>query len=160
MMRHKLGEAFERVLASGQLILCEVGAFQRELALLRRKDCVAAGIGLYALAIALKAQWLHLGNEVMYHTFVANWLAVSLAGWCEPPSLSTQCAPRVRAGIATRYCPKNTFTSRPRQFAARWVANGVLRMHLRHLDEKNQRLQAFAAECRARMMGNAGLRSP
>src|SRR5579862_4777226 len=82
--RGELDAAFERVLARGQLILGpEVEAFEREFAAYcGATHCVAVGNGFDALAIALKAQGIGSGDEVIVpgHTFIASWLAVSQIG--------------------------------------------------------------------------------
>jgi dTDP-3-amino-3,4,6-trideoxy-alpha-D-glucose transaminase len=83
-LRPELDEAFDRVVSSGRLILgCEVEAFEQEFAQYCGADhCITVGNGLDALAIALKAQGVRPGDEVIVpgHTFVATWLAVSQIG--------------------------------------------------------------------------------
>ena len=79
-----LDEAFDRVMSSGRLILGrEVEAFEQEFAAYCGvAHCVGVGNGLDALAIALMAQGIGPGDEVIVpgHTFVASWLAVSRTG--------------------------------------------------------------------------------
>lgn len=82
--RAALDAAFARVVASGRLILGpEVEAFEREFAAYCGvAHCVGVGNGLDALAIALIAQGVGPGDEVIVpgHTFIASWLAVSRTG--------------------------------------------------------------------------------
>jgi len=82
--RAELDEAFHRVMSSGRLILGrEVEAFEQEFASYCEADhCVTVGNGLDALAIALRAQGVCRGDEVIVpgHTFIATWLAVSQIG--------------------------------------------------------------------------------
>jgi len=82
--RTELDQAFHRVMSSGQLILGrEVAAFEEEFAAYCGADhCVSVGNGLDALAIALRAQGIGPGDEVIVpgHTFIASWLAVSQTG--------------------------------------------------------------------------------
>jgi dTDP-4-amino-4,6-dideoxygalactose transaminase len=83
-IRGELDDAFDRVIASGRLILGdEVAAFEEEFAAYcGAAHCVAVGNGLEALAIALRAQGIGRGDEVIVpgHTFIASWLAVSQVG--------------------------------------------------------------------------------
>src|SRR5216684_5794585 len=83
-VRRELDEAFDRVVSSGRLILGrEVAAFEEEFAAYCGvAHCVSVGNGLDALAIALKAQGVRPGDEVIVpgHTFIASWLAVSQIG--------------------------------------------------------------------------------
>jgi len=83
-VRRELDEAFDRVVASGRLILGrEVAAFEEEFAAYcGAAQCVGVGNGLDALSIALKAQGVRPGDEVIVpgHTFIASWLAVSQIG--------------------------------------------------------------------------------
>src|ERR1051325_3293108 len=82
--RAELEQAFHRVMSSGSLILGhEVEAFEAEFAeYCEAKYCVGVGNGLDALAIALQAQGVSAGDEVIVpgHTFIATWLAVSKIG--------------------------------------------------------------------------------
>ena len=82
--RRELDEAFDRVVSSGRLILGrEVAAFEEEFAAYCGVGhCVTVGNGLDALAIALKAQGVRPGDEVIVpgHTFIASWLAVAQIG--------------------------------------------------------------------------------
>ena len=83
-IRRELDEAFDRVVSRGRLILGrEVEAFEEEFAAYCGVDhCVGVGNGLDALAIALKAQGVRPGDEVIVpgHTFIASWLALSQIG--------------------------------------------------------------------------------
>src|SRR5216684_6315480 len=83
-VRRELDEAFDRVVASGRLILGrEVAAFEEEFAAYcGAAHCVSVGNGLDALAIALKAHGVRPGDEVIVpgHTFIASWLAVARIG--------------------------------------------------------------------------------
>src|SRR6266568_4282907 len=83
-VRRELDEAFDRVVSSGRLILGrEVAMFEVEFAAYcGAAHCVGVGNGLAALAIALKAQRVRPGDEVIVpgHTFIASWLAVSQIG--------------------------------------------------------------------------------
>ena len=83
-VRRELDEAFDRVMSSGRLILGrEVAMFEEEFAAYcGAAHCVGVGNGLDALAIALKAQGVRPGDEVIVpgHTFIASWLAVSQIG--------------------------------------------------------------------------------
>ena len=82
--RRELAESFDRVLASGRLILgAELEAFEQEFAAYCGvRHCVGVGNGLDALAIALRARGVRPGDEVIVpgHTFIASWLAVSQIG--------------------------------------------------------------------------------
>ena len=83
-MRPELDAAFDRVATRGRLILgLEVEAFEEEFAAFCGvRHCVGVGNGLDALAIALRAQGVGPGDEVIVpgHTFIASWLAVSEVG--------------------------------------------------------------------------------
>jgi dTDP-4-amino-4,6-dideoxygalactose transaminase len=83
-MRREIDGAFDRVLTSGQLVLGrEVEAFEEEFATYcEASHCVTVGNGLDALAIALRAQGVGAGDEVIVpgHTFIASWLAVVQVG--------------------------------------------------------------------------------
>lgn len=89
-MRPELDAAFARVVASGRLILgAEVEAFEAEFAAYcGAAHCVTVGNGLDALAIALHAQGVKPGDEVVVpgHTFIASWLAVSQIGAVPVPA--------------------------------------------------------------------------
>src|SRR6266849_2828896 len=82
--RREIDEAFDRVISSGHLILGqEVGAFEHEFAAYcGAAHCIGVGNGLDALAIALWAQGIGPGDEVIVpgHTFIASWLAISRTG--------------------------------------------------------------------------------
>ncbi|HWG41733.1 MAG TPA: DegT/DnrJ/EryC1/StrS family aminotransferase [Gemmataceae bacterium] len=83
-LQDDLRVAFERVMDAGQFILGpEVEAFEREFAAFCGvKHCVAVGNGLDALALALRANGVQPGQEVIVpaYTFIATWLAVSAVG--------------------------------------------------------------------------------
>lgn len=80
----ELDAAARRVLLSGRYILGpEVEAFEEEFAsYCGTRYCVAVGNGLDALHLILRACGIGQGDEVIVpcHTFVATWLAVTLAG--------------------------------------------------------------------------------
>src|SRR6266851_9243761 len=82
--RGELDAAFDRVMSSGHLILGqEVETFEQDFAAYcGAAHCVGVGNGLDALAIALWAQGIGSGDEVIVpgHTFIASWLAVSRTG--------------------------------------------------------------------------------
>src|SRR6266851_3408928 len=82
--RGELDAAFDRVMSSGHLILGqEVETFEQDFAAYcGAAHCVGVGNGLDALAIALWAQGIGSGDEVVVagHTFIASWLAVSRTG--------------------------------------------------------------------------------
>src|SRR5689334_6922102 len=110
-MRGELDAAFDRVLSRGQLILGpEIEAFEGEFAeYCGASHCVGVGNGLDALAIALRAQGIGPGDEVIVpgHTFIASWLAVSQVGAVpvgvdvEPASFNLD-----PAGIAAAITPR------------------------------------------------------
>ena len=79
-----LGEAIARVLASGRYILGEEGeAFEQAFAAYCGvRHCIGVANGLDALHLILRASDIGPGDEVIVpsHTFIATWLAVSLAG--------------------------------------------------------------------------------
>ena len=82
--RSELEAAFDRVVSAGRLVLGpEVEAFEAEFAAYcGAAHCVGVGNGLDALAIALWAQGIGPGDEVIVpgHTFIASWLAVARIG--------------------------------------------------------------------------------
>jgi len=79
-----LRAAFERVISSGSYILGEeLEAFEREFAhFCETRHAVGVGNGLDALTIALRANDIGPGDEVIVpvHTFIATWLAVAQCG--------------------------------------------------------------------------------
>lgn len=83
-LRDELGQAFNRVLDSGWMILGpELEAFEREFA----QTCgvahaVGVGNGYDALVLCLRAAGIKAGDEVVVpaHTFAATWLAVVAVG--------------------------------------------------------------------------------
>lgn len=79
-----LGEAIARVLASGRYILGdESEAFEHEFAAYCGvRHCIGVANGLDALHLMLRASDIGVGDEVIVpsHTFIATWLAVTLAG--------------------------------------------------------------------------------
>jgi dTDP-3-amino-3,4,6-trideoxy-alpha-D-glucose transaminase len=83
-IRGELDAAFDRVVTGGQFVLGrEVAAFEEEFAAYcGARYCVTVGNGLDALAIALRAQGIGPGDEVIVpgYTFIASWLAVSQIG--------------------------------------------------------------------------------
>jgi dTDP-3-amino-3,4,6-trideoxy-alpha-D-glucose transaminase len=83
-LREELDAACSRVLSSGQYILGpEVQEFEARFAAYCGADfCIGVGNGLDALVLILRAMRIGAGDEVIVpaHTFIATWLAVSLAG--------------------------------------------------------------------------------
>jgi dTDP-3-amino-3,4,6-trideoxy-alpha-D-glucose transaminase len=83
-LRGELDTALARVLASGWYVGGpEVEAFEAEFArFCDSAHCVGTGNGLDALTIALTAQGIGPGDEVIVpaHTFIATWLAVTRTG--------------------------------------------------------------------------------
>lgn len=82
--REKFDAAYARVMQSGQFILgTELERFEAEFAKMTGTAyCVGVGSGLDGLHIALRATGIEDGDEVIVpaHTFVATWLAVTMAG--------------------------------------------------------------------------------
>lgn len=80
----ELSAAFQGVLRSGRFVLGqEVLAFEREFAdYCGTKYCVGVGNGLDALQLILRGYGIGPGDEVIVpsNTYIATWLAVSLAG--------------------------------------------------------------------------------
>ncbi|HJV70860.1 DegT/DnrJ/EryC1/StrS family aminotransferase [Ideonella sp.] len=76
--------AYRRVMDSGRWILGpELEAFEAEFAAHGgRRHAIGVGNGLDALALALQVAGIGSGDEVLVpaHTFIASWLAVTLAG--------------------------------------------------------------------------------
>lgn len=89
-IREELDDAFARVATTGHLVLGpETEAFEEEFAAYcGAKYCVGVGNGLDALSLALKARGLKSGDEVIVpsQTFIASWLAVSMAGGVPVPA--------------------------------------------------------------------------
>lgn len=83
-LRAELDAAYQRVLASNQLILGpELAAFEAEFAAYCGADqAIGVGNGLDALVLALRAAGVGPGCEVVVpsHTFAATWLAVTQVG--------------------------------------------------------------------------------
>ena len=83
-LKEEIDAAVARVLQSGWYILGpEVSAFEEEFASYCGADhCIGVGNGLEALHLALLAMGIGLGHEVIVasNTFIATWLAVSMAG--------------------------------------------------------------------------------
>ena len=83
-LRAEIDEAVARVLSSGRYIGGEeVEAFEREFAAyVEAAHAVGVGNGLDALHLALRALGIGSGDEVIVpsNTFIATWLAVSMAG--------------------------------------------------------------------------------
>jgi dTDP-4-amino-4,6-dideoxygalactose transaminase len=110
-LRGELAAAFDRVLASGHLILGpETAAFETEFAAwCGAAQAVGVGNGLDAMHLTLRAAGIGPGDEVIVpsHTFAATWLAVTMARArpvpVEPdPSTYTLEAAAVRAAITPR----------------------------------------------------------
>jgi dTDP-4-amino-4,6-dideoxygalactose transaminase len=83
-LRRELDEAYAKVMNSGRFVLGdEVEAFEAEFAsYCGTRHVVGVGNGLDALTIALRANGVGPGDEVVVpaHTFIATWLAVERAG--------------------------------------------------------------------------------
>jgi dTDP-4-amino-4,6-dideoxygalactose transaminase len=83
-LKAELDAAYQRVAASGQLILGpELAAFEAEFAAYcGAGQAIGVGNGLDALVLALRAAGVGPGDEVIVpsHTFAATWLAVTQAG--------------------------------------------------------------------------------
>jgi dTDP-3-amino-3,4,6-trideoxy-alpha-D-glucose transaminase len=83
-LRDELQLAYARVMDSGRYILgAELEAFEREFAgFCETRNAVGVGNGLDALTIALRANDIGPGDEVIVpaHTFFATWLAVVQCG--------------------------------------------------------------------------------
>lgn len=80
----EIGQAVERVLSSGWYIGGpEVARFEQEWSAYCGADhCVGLGNGLEALALSLRVLGIGRGDEVIVpsNTYIATWLAVSMAG--------------------------------------------------------------------------------
>jgi dTDP-4-amino-4,6-dideoxygalactose transaminase len=83
-LRGDFTKAFLRVVDSNHLIAgSELELFEKEFAeYCGARYCVGVGNGLDALAIALRAKGIGAGDEVLVpsQTFIATWLAVTMAG--------------------------------------------------------------------------------
>ncbi len=83
-LKDALDAAYQRVLESGWYILGpEVEAFEQEFAAYcGTRHCIGVGNGLDALSVILRALGISGRDEVIVpaSTFIATWLAVSLAG--------------------------------------------------------------------------------
>lgn len=83
-LRSEIDAALARVLTSGRYIGGEeVAAFEREFATyVEARHAIGVGNGLDALHLALRAVGVGAGDEVIVasNTFIATWLAVSMAG--------------------------------------------------------------------------------
>ncbi len=116
-LRPELDAAWARVLESGSYILGdEVEAFEREFAAFcGARHAIGMGNGLDALHLILRAMGIGDGDEVLVPatTFIATWLAVSLAGArpvpvevdpetanLDPARIEAAITPRTRAVIA------------------------------------------------------------
>jgi dTDP-4-amino-4,6-dideoxygalactose transaminase len=110
-LKAELDAAYQRVLASNQLILGpELAAFEAEFAAYcGAGQAIGLGNGLDALVLALRAAGVGPGDEVIVpsHTFAATWLAVTQVGArpapVEPdPATYTITAEAVRAALTPR----------------------------------------------------------
>ncbi len=76
--------AYKRVMNSGWYIMGEeLDAFEIEFAQFSgARHCIGVGNGLEALVLILKAKGIGIGDEVIVpsNTYIASWLAVSMAG--------------------------------------------------------------------------------
>ena len=83
-LKTDIDRAVSRVLDSGCYILgAEPEAFEREYAgYCEASHCVGVANGLDALALALRAMEVGVGDEVIVpsNTYIATWLAVSSCG--------------------------------------------------------------------------------
>ncbi len=83
-LQGELDAAYQQVMGSGSFILGEeVTAFEAEFAEFCEATCaIGVGNGLDALHLILRAYGIGKDDEVIVpaHTFIATWLAVSLAG--------------------------------------------------------------------------------
>jgi dTDP-4-amino-4,6-dideoxygalactose transaminase len=83
-LRDELQSAYSRVMDSGRFILGqELEQFEGEFAgFCGTRQCIGVGNGLDALTIALRANDIGPGDEVIVpaHTFIATWLAVVECG--------------------------------------------------------------------------------
>ena len=83
-LRDELDAAYRRVMDNGWFILGrEVEAFETEFAeFCGVKHCISVGNGLDALQLALRANGVGPGDEVIVpsNTYIATWLAVTYAG--------------------------------------------------------------------------------
>jgi dTDP-4-amino-4,6-dideoxygalactose transaminase len=150
------------VLSRGHYILgAEVAAFEEEFArACGAAHCVGVGNGLDALHLILRAAGIGPGDEVIVpaQTFVATWLAVSLAGArpvgadCEratlnidPQRVAAAVTPRTRAIIAVHLYGQPAAMDELRQIAAR---HGLLLVE--------DAAQAHGAVYRGRSAGSLG----
>nr|WP_237219926.1 DegT/DnrJ/EryC1/StrS family aminotransferase [Sphingomonas arenae] len=117
-LRSDIDAAIARVLSSGRYIGGEeVTAFEREFAAyVHAQHAVGVGNGLDALHLALRAVDIGPGNEVIVasNTFIATWLAVTMAGATpvpiepdprthnlDPARIEAAITPRTRAILPT-----------------------------------------------------------
>ena len=107
----QIDEAVRRVMASGWYVLgAEVESFERGFATwVGARHGVGTANGLDAIALALRAVGVGPGDEVIVpsHTYIATWLAVTMAGATlvpvEPDPLTNNLDPsRVEAAITPR----------------------------------------------------------
>jgi dTDP-4-amino-4,6-dideoxygalactose transaminase len=81
---HELEQAFQQFLQSGQYMLgAQLAAFEREFAdYCGAQACVGVANGLDAMHLILRAYGIGEGDEVIVpaNTYIATWLAVSMAG--------------------------------------------------------------------------------
>lgn len=110
-LREEIDSALARVAVSGYYLLGpELEAFEREFAdYCGVKHCIGVGNGLDALRLALTAQGIAEGDEVIVpsNTYIATWLAVSQCGASpvpvEPRSDTCNLDPeRIEAAITPR----------------------------------------------------------
>jgi dTDP-3-amino-3,4,6-trideoxy-alpha-D-glucose transaminase len=133
-MRPELLDAFQRVVAGSNFIAGrELEAFEHEFAAYcGTRHCVGVGNGLDALVIALKASGIGRGDEVLVpsQTFVATWLAVTMAGatpvpveidartYCmDPERIGAHISPRTKAVIPVHLYGLPASMSRIREVA-------------------------------------------
>jgi dTDP-4-amino-4,6-dideoxygalactose transaminase len=157
-------EAIDRVLRSGFYILGEeTAAFEREFArYCEVKHCVGVANGLDALYLILRGYGIGPGDEVIVpaNTFIATWLAVSLAGArivpVEPDESSWNISPeRIEEAITPRtraIMPVHLYGSPADMDAIREIAQ---RYHLRVIEDAAQAHGARYDGGRAGSLGDA-----
>ena len=162
-VRIELDAAWQRVLASGRLVLGpEVDAFEAEFAeYCGAAHCVGVGNGLDALTLILRALGIGPGDEVIVpaYTYIATWLAVTHAGAIpvpiEPDSRTFNLDPaRIESAITSRtraIMPVHLY-GQPADMEP------IARLAARHgLALVEDAAQAHGARCRGRRVGTLGI---
>lgn len=158
----ELTAAFERVLASGWLVMgTELEAFEREWAdYCGVEHCVGVANGLDALSLCLRALDIGPGDEVIVpaNTYIATWLAVSHVGATpvpvEPDEDTANLDPtRIEAAITQRtraIMPVHLY-GQPAQM------DPILEIARRHgLKVIEDGAQAHGARCKGTRLGGHG----